>query len=419
MRNKSKGKGQRAKGKGILIFAFGLWLFAFPNSGHADRSHTCGFEEGEAASGITIWNVLGGSGVNIVTTPVYSGTYAMRANRITSGTASLRRDLAAADTTGTYCQQMRLRRATGTPSAATIVHQVRSSTSTDAWQISVDTSNVLSLINANDASSITGPTLTIDTWYQVESCVLLSTTVGTLELKVDGVSQGTLTGKNTLPTNVNYFYWGIFNTVVTADFYFDDIVLNTELGTVFNSWPNGERIALLKPASDNTVLWTKTGANCSGTTNTDCVDDQPGTPDDASGYTMSATANQEDRLNVGTLPAEVPSDADMLVLDVYYRWGGNGNTGTREGRTLIWDEASVQTNGPTHNRCDFAAGTWNIATTANHQVFDLGARSKANVEAFDLGYEPLNSAECRVTSLWGNVGWKAASATRNRVVVIE
>ena len=58
-----------------------------------------------------------------------------------------------------------------------------------------------------------------------------------------------------------------------------------------------------------------------------------------------------------------------------------------------------------------AAGNWSINSTANHIVFDLGARTKTNVNSFDLGYEPLNNAECRVTAIWANVEWKEASAS--------
>jgi hypothetical protein len=138
------------------------------------------------------------------------------------------------------------------------------------------------------------------------------------------------------------------------------------------------------------------------------VDDEPGTPDDASGYNTSSTANNEDRLNVTALPSEVPSDADIILVDVYDRWDGNGTTGTRQGRALLWDESGSQTNGLTHTRCDIAAGNWTIANTAQHIVFDAGTRTKANIESFDVGYEPLNNAECRVTAIWANVEWKVA-----------
>jgi hypothetical protein len=269
--------------------------------------------------------------------------------------------------------------------------------------------------------------LSTSVWYRIEVSHVLLDAGGSMELRLYSdmgaipLETVSITGEDTLRTNVTQFYFGSLGGNSTQDFYMDDIVLNTSAGVApFNTWAGGTKFALLKPTSNSSVTWTRAGANCSGTTNADCVDDEPGPPDDASGYATSSTANNEDRLNVASLPSEIPSDADMISLTVYDRWDGNGTTGTRQGRHLIWDEAGAQTNGPTHTRCDVTAGSWSIATPSQITVLDLGTRSKANVGSFDLGYEPLNTAECRVTAIWGNVEWKpapSASPRRRRPVV--
>jgi hypothetical protein len=188
--------------------------------------------------------------------------------------------------------------------------------------------------------------------------------------------------------------------------FMDDFAINDATGTFQTGYPGPGKIAMTKPASDNTVTWTKTGANCSGTTNTDCVDDLPGAPDDASGYNNTSTV-QTDRLNSTALPAEVPSDADIILVDVYARLGGSSTTGTNTARVALWDESATKTVGPTYAGCDTT--TWVVMTTADHLVLDAGTRTKANMDSFDLGYEPVSlNQTCRATALWANVEWQPA-----------
>ena len=402
-----------------LILAAWLMLAA---PAWANRLCTSGYETNNFQQ--TEWNFSSGAGLSIQTATVHSGTYAARINQ-TTAVAYARCAFPSKTTGSVFAREFKYFTTPPNAGASLIAissggaeNSVRYVISGTTWQITSvggGTSTGTTVLNAGE-------------WYRFELRVLLSDTVGEVEgnlysdMSTTPLETLNLTNQDTIPTNIQQVYFGSFGATNTTDLYMDDIAVNNEAGTFQTSWPGPGKIALTKPASDDTVLWTKTGANCSATTNTDCVDDVPGTPDDVSGYNMSATANQEDRLNTTTLPAEVPSDADMILLDVYDRWDGNGSTGTRTGRHLIWDEASAQTNGPTHARCDGEAGNWSIANSAQHSVFDLGTRTKANVESFDLGYEPINSAECRVTALWGNVEWKAAAVVtgmKRRAIVFD
>jgi hypothetical protein len=156
------------------------------------------------------------------------------------------------------------------------------------------------------------------------------------------------------------------------------------------------------------VAWTKNGVNCSGTTNSDCVDDVPGTPDDLSGYN-EATAAATDRLNTTGLGAEVPSDADIISVTVLARFGGDSTAGTRQCRVSIWDETGTKTQGPVTSLCDING--WNVMGTNDRLVFDAGTRTKADINDpdFDIGYEWI-AATNRVTALWANVEWIEAPA---------
>ncbi|MCI0624847.1 MAG: hypothetical protein L0387_24945, partial [Acidobacteria bacterium] len=251
--------------------------------------------------------------------------------------------------------------------------------------------------------------ITTNTWYRVEVRHLLSDTVGELQLRLyDGDSTSTiddvsLTGEDTLPTNIQQFFLGNLLSS-TYDVNFDDVAINNDSGTFQNSWPGPGKIALVAPASDDTVQWTRQGAGCTAT-NTDCVDDVPGTPDDATGYNDNGTSGNTDRLNKDALPAEVPSDADIILVDVYARFGGSGTAGVRQCSVELWDEGGNQTSGPTTGLCDTTG--WNLMGTDDHLVFDAGARTKANLDDadFDIGYANRSNHSNRVSAVWANVEW--------------
>jgi hypothetical protein len=388
---------------------------------YAERIFTSGFETNNFAA--TEWTGTTGS-PTIQGTTVHAGSYSMRSNQ-GAGAAlhHARRSLAAADTSGTYWVSfyVRIDDAPDTFPQSIWIWGNGNSSNNGSGPIHIKLVNgpKLRLTNTLTSTDTDGSTaLSLNTWYEVSLKVVLGDSPnGSAELKLNGNVEASQTSTDTLDgaNGFNKFFIGVGNSTDAAsanyDLFFDDVRINDEQGSVFNDYATtGSRIALVKPGSNDTVTWTKTGANCSGTTNTDCVDDAPGTPDDSSGYNSSSTANDEERLNLTTLPGEVPNDADMILMHVFDRWDGNGTTGTRQGRMLVWDEGGVQTNGPTHSRCDVAAGNWSIPTLAQDITFDLGTRTKANVNGFDVGYEPLNSSECRVTAIWANVEWVEASA---------
>ncbi len=372
--------------------------------------HRSGFETNDFT--LTEWTSIASGSPTIQTTTKHSGSYAMRANT-SSAQAVVSRAFSSGTTNQTYFLVSAFYIASACNDTTDIMKTMNSSVVSAARIRVTSGNNIVLLNNVTSTSQTSSTTLSTATWYILMLKHVSLDSGGSMEARIyndmgdSPVETLSITGEDTQNTDVRSFQFGV-GTAATCDLYFDDVAINDATGTFQNDYPQTFKLAMVKPASDQTVTWTKTGANCSGTTNTDCVDDEPGTPDDASGYNTSSTANNEDRLNSTTLPAEVPSDADMILLAVMDRWDGNGTSGTRQGRHLIWDEASAQTNGPTHSRCDVTAGTWSIATMAQITVFDLGARTKANVESFDLGYEPLNSNECRVTAIWANVEWRPA-----------
>ncbi|MGH9600944.1 MAG: hypothetical protein ACRD24_01030 [Terriglobales bacterium] len=379
----------------------------------ADRLQTSGLETNDFTA--TEWSITGSP--TIQTAPVHSGTYAMQ---VTNGQMYASRAFTAV-TSGTFWSRayVYIKTAFGTSVNHNPIMRHLGAVETCRADFKPSTAKFRVFNNiTTTAVEMTG-TLSVDTWYRLELRDLLSDTVGECELRIytgestTALETLSITGQDTLSTNLSSMAFGnlIGANWSTGNVYLDDIAINKSTGTFQTSWPGPGKIFMVKPTSDNTVAWTKTGANCSATTNTDCVDDEPGLPDDLSGYNTIGTSGTADRFNKTALGAEIPSNADMILVDVYARFGASGSTGTRLCRVDLWDDAGAQSSGPdTGVGCDGTADTFAVMDAQSHLVFDLGSRSKATVDDadFDLGYTNRSAHSNRVTSLWANVEWTEA-----------
>ncbi len=399
-----------------LLLAACCLLLAVP--AQATRLFTSGFESNDLGATVC-WT--GNNGVVIETTPApHSGTYSAE-SFATGGNRQVQCNLQTNKTSGTLFFRFYFYVNTVPNVDESEVVFVRSSTGTRAYDVYIDITGgefvcIKNRVPATPTTACGSTDIATATWYRVEVRHLLGDgTVGELQLRLfSGDSTTTLddvslTAQDTLPTNIKEFFIG--NLLgVTYSYNYDDVAINDDGGTFQNSWPGPGKIALVKPASDDTVAWTRQGAGCTGVSNAACVDDVPGTPDDATTYNDNATSGNTDRLNKTGLPAEVPSDADIVLVDVYARFGGSGTSGVRQCSVELWDEVGTQTSGPTTTLCDTAA--WSLMGTDDHLVFDAGSRTKANLDDadFDLGYANRSSHSNRVSAVWANVEWKEAAA---------
>lgn len=410
---KLKTKGWTRQAAPLLLLLLSAVHCSLPTALHATRVHTSGFETNNTTA--TEWNAASGT-FALDTGTVHSGVYSMRYN-LSAQQGNVTRTVAT-QTSGTHYYRWFRRWATLPASATPSLFENSGSGGTTARVLIVGGGSPVLRLNNNTTGTNADMTtvLTTGVWYRIELAHTLLDAGGSMELRLysdmdaSPLETVSITGEDTLRTNVSSFLVGSAAANSTQDFYDDDIVVNHTAASPFNTWVGPSNIALAVPGANDSTAWTATGAGCTGAGNYDCVNDEPGTPDDATTYNTHATANGEDRLGLATLPAEIPSDAVMIAMTVMDRWDGNGNTGTRQGRHLVWDDGGSQTNGPTHTRCDVAAGNWTMASTAQITTMNLSGKTKANVGSYDLGYEPLNNAECRVTAIWGSVEWAPAPA---------
>jgi len=396
------------------------WLIAWALMA---RIFTCGFEENDLLN--TMWSGTFNTAPTIQTTTVHSGTYAL--TKVTGTQGEVFRQLGTALTSGNIYSRFYFRMA-GLPTFTRTMHVVTNTSAVDTYRLRVTaTTGVMTLVNAVTSTTINGPTLTTGVWYRIEVRHLISDTVGQIEVRVWSLSgttetemsgspfgDGNFTGgdgtdADTLNTNVSRWTYGAVDGSWGADIFFDDIALQDDSGATFTTYPIGAgKIALIEPASNVSITWEDDDAVSAATFAN--INELPGAPVDTAYNLETVTLNSIDQFGVTGLPAEVPSDADMILVDLYARVGSD-QPAAATARFKIWDETTTLTTGP---NIDCGVNGWRIGTvsaaggTNEHQVFSLGTRSKANVDAFNIGYENLTdlaTRDRRVSTLWANVEW--------------
>lgn len=404
-----------------LIKALAIFSLCLPGSLFANRLLTSGYETNNLAA--TEWSSIAADAPTVVTDFVHSGTYSMKPATGDVFTYAVR-DFATAKTSGTVWVRFYFRRGstfTGTPAIA----HVRA-TSEQALTVTLLTDNKVRLTNVVTATnSDSTNSLTINTWYRIEIRHLIANTGGEMELRYylgDSTTPAetlTILNQDTLPAAGDIGQVRLGKISGGGDFtgtvWFDDIAINDDAGSFQNSWPGPAKIYLLVPNADTSVAWTRN----TGSVNAQNVDDVPGAPDDATTYNHSSTNTQEDRLGLTDLGAEVTSDADILLADLYARV--SASTATDNSATVkLWDEGGSATAGPTIT----ANGTtWRILNTAEHLVYNPGTKTKTNFDSFDAGYirGATGAVEFRNTALWLNVEWieSAGGGADRRIVIVE
>jgi len=373
------------------------------------RLFTCGLEEQAVAAwaGSAMWSGSSdAAGFSVVNSPVRSG---IRAIEITTHSANVRgpwKSLSAAVNTGTFFTRFAFRKSTNPNAPNRIFIMTNNGFTTGLVRVDLDSAGQIVVTPLAGGGTISSSALSNNTYYVIELKVLLSATVGTVELRIDGVSIGSLSSINTLNgTTLQEFRFSVTTTSgVFPTYNYDDIAINDASGSFQNDWPGLGHIIMSKPGLDGSITWTPNV----GSDNFANVDDLPATAaDDDTTYNSSATANDEDRYAITPMPAEIGTDDIIVLVHVWTRIRGEGTTATRQCRSLLWDESLSQTVGPTTNQNDGTAYT-NCAVTAGGSqalLYDAAGKTKANLDNFSIGAEPVTSHPTRLTAIWANIEW--------------
>lgn len=347
------------------------------------------------------------SGTNsIVTSVVRSGSYGFRTNPTTS--AGLGNYIfQSSDASGVFFGRVYLRIASLPTSDTEVCTFFSAGALGHKVGIRITTTGVAQLRNIEDSAQVgsDGPTLSTNTWYLVELKIDTSTLSSTVvEGKIDGTSFAS--GTINLANHVNRFTWGV-QTSATADFYFDDVAVNSNSGSFQNSWPGSGKIIHLKPNA--------AGDNSDWSDDYTFVDEV--TPDDGTSLVSSNTLDQIDDHNL-ELPAVLGTSDTINVVQVGVRFNGAGASANASFVLRIKASASgtVEESGaitPSNTTwvTNAAAAPRNYSLT----LYDLPGASttawtKADLETAQIGYRlsATSTNAAQISTVWALVDYTPA-----------
>jgi hypothetical protein len=176
--------------------------------------------------------------------------------------------------------------------------------STQQFSFRVNSDGTLSILRGSYAGTVLGTTtvaLSLDTYYYLEVKVLLHTSAGTFDVRVNGTSAVSGTGVNTAGAGTTT--WNVLrlgsdgnaNADATQNFDFDDLYVNDGSGSEHNDFIDPIRVPVKRPtgAGTTTQMTPSAGSNWQN------VDDT--TMDSDTTYNAETTAGDLDLYTFGAL----------------------------------------------------------------------------------------------------------------------
>lgn len=248
------------------------------------------------------------------------------------------------------------------------------------FQLTYDaTTGVVYVKDQNNSTVITSGAVLSAGWHWIEVEVTLGTdnSTGALALKIDGASEGSVTGIDTYTGN-NLSTIGFYGAA--AGWKVDDVIINDATGGVFDTPPGNCQIDTLRPdGSGGTDNWTPNTGTTYG-----AVDDPNGASDGDTTYIASSTVGQESRFTMTDL-----ATASTSVYGVQVRTKSKRtDSGARTARGLV-NRSGSESTGTTFTPDD-TSYTWNRAGAFEVDPASGTAFTDANINALQAGVEVVS-----------------------------
>jgi hypothetical protein len=358
-------------------------------------------------------NTLGALGVEftvvhgsptIVTTPVLSGTYALRISSLVSTAfQGVRYTFFTVDSNGPLFFRCYFRYAT-LPTADNTIIVIETLGAVRLIFVELDSTGALKLNDEDGQIGSASSALSANIWYRVEIKYDRTPAAGShvVRARVDGNEFAGSATRN-LSSGVGRYRVGgnESNEAQTIGlWYFDDLVINDNTGSFQNSYPGAGEIVHLKPnAAGDASDWTNNYLS---------VDEVA--PDDATTFVASNTLNHIDDHNMDDSPADVIT---VNVVCVGVRFNGAGASANASFVARI--KASAAGTVEESTAIVPANTTWNTNTIVPPRnyplvLYDLPGASttvwtKADLDALQGGYRlsATNTNNAQVSTLWISV----------------
>lgn len=156
------------------------------------------------------------------------------------------------------------------------------------------TTGIVTTRDSSNAVVATGPALQAGRWYWLEFKHDASTTPGTIEAKVDGVSIGS--GPNNIQGLWGQARVGCASSSITSQLYLDNVIINDSTGPLENTWVGNQKLIFVQAnAAGDFNQWNNTANAAGDANNYQLVDEKP--PDDVTTMVQTGTLNQIDMYN--------------------------------------------------------------------------------------------------------------------------
>lgn len=178
-------------------------------------------------------------------------------------------------------------------SAPTFI-RMQNASAENQLEIGIDNTTNKIVVRFNGTDKISSTTVVSEgAYYHVQAQMFQHDTTGTLELKINGTSEGSLSSQDTINGSSGITRVLVGNlTATNAHCYIDDLWFDNTL-----TWHDNYKIYSLYPTADNTVAWSRSG----GSTNEENID-EVGFHDGDTTYVYSSTNGQEDLYDFDDLP---------------------------------------------------------------------------------------------------------------------
>lgn len=169
--------------------------------------------------------------------------------------------------------------ASSLPNAGTFhdVARFRSVSNGDHCRVGVDVNGYIVVTNGTGTviGQSSGPVVSTGSWQHIEAKVLVDSTVGTIEVRVEGVTKITLTGVNTRNHATDAAVYSIsvgeYSNGSSTTFSLKDLVIWDTTGSVNNNFQGTVQVMRLTPNADIAMSWGKS----SGTTGYNLINASP------------------------------------------------------------------------------------------------------------------------------------------------
>lgn len=266
------------------------------------------------------------------------------------------------------------------PTTAKTLIQVTDISGNVLFSVAVLANGAIQAYNSSSAAvgASAGGVIIGNTWFRIEVKFNTgtSTTTGTIEVRVNGVSVLALTGLNLYRSGAAAEFVQLYGQDSSAH-YFDDITVNDTTGDANNDWLGDVRVDVLKPNADTAVADWAPDAGSEGWSR---IDDQNGGADEDTSYVQTANVGDKSEFDLSNI---VGISSGINAVQVRVR-AKKSDAGTRTYRAYLNNNGEVAEGNAINPSTDYS---WAFNLTAEANPDGGEAWTDDAVKTLKLGLE--------------------------------